>query len=68
MNNELYVDDLVFVGFNSRIAALHRQTGELVWNWKSPSGSDLVALLQDGDPWIAAFAGRRGSTALRRIR
>jgi outer membrane protein assembly factor BamB len=29
------VQDLVFVGLNSRLAALQRDTGEIVWQWKA---------------------------------
>jgi outer membrane protein assembly factor BamB len=49
--------DLVFVGFNSRVAALDRLTGELRWQWKSPEGSGFVALLLDGDQLIASVQG-----------
>ena len=46
--------DLVFAGFNSRVLALDRYTGEVVWEWKSPKGtSSHVALLLDGDRLIA---------------
>jgi outer membrane protein assembly factor BamB len=49
---------LVFVGFNSRVAALDRQTGAVVWNWKSPKGSsNYVALLLDGDQLIVSIQG-----------
>ncbi|MEZ6037661.1 MAG: PQQ-binding-like beta-propeller repeat protein [Planctomycetota bacterium] len=51
------VADLVFVGFNSRAAALHRESGEIVWKWKSPQGSGAVALMLDGDRVIAAVKG-----------
>ena len=54
---ERTIRDLVFVGFNSRIAALDRYTGELVWEWKSPQGSGFVALLLDGDRLIASVNG-----------
>ncbi len=39
--------DLVFVGFNSRIAALHRDKGEIVWQWTAPQpmGRAFVSLL-----------------------
>ena len=58
VNQPLYaVDDLVFVGFNSRIAALDRATGELVWDWKSPKGSGFVALLLQGDQLIVSVYG-----------
>ena len=51
------VNELVFVGFNSRVAALDRQTGEKVWEWKSRKGSGYVALLLDGDRLIVSVIG-----------
>ena len=53
----IVVADLVFVGFNSRAAALRRETGEILWKWKSPQGSGAVALMLDGDRVIAAVKG-----------
>lgn len=49
--------DLVFVGFNRRVAALERQTGELVWEWKAPNGLSYVSLLLDGEMLIASVNG-----------
>ena len=50
--------DLVFVGFNSRVLALDRDTGEVVWDWKSPKGqSTHVAVLLDGDRLIVSVHG-----------
>lgn len=49
--------ELVFVAFNSRAAALNRQTGKIVWNWKSSKGSGFVALLLDGDRLMASVGG-----------
>lgn len=54
---ERTIADLVYVGFNSRVVALDRYTGELVWSWKSPHGSGFVALLLDGDRLIASVNG-----------
>lgn len=54
---ERQVEDLVFVGFNSRVVALDRYTGELVWQWKSPKGTGFVTLLLDGDRLIASVQG-----------
>jgi outer membrane protein assembly factor BamB len=49
---------LVFVGFNSRVAALDRQTGDVVWSWKSPQGSgQYVGILLDGDRLIVSIQG-----------
>jgi hypothetical protein len=50
-------DQLIFVGFNSRIAALDRDTGELVWKWVSPKGSGLPVVLLDGDRLIVSVMG-----------
>ncbi len=51
------LDDLVFTGFNNRIAALHRDTGDIVWQWTAPSGSTYTSLLLDGDRLIACVHG-----------
>jgi outer membrane protein assembly factor BamB len=42
-------NDLLFVGFNGRVAALARHSGELVWKWKcpKPSGRMVAVLVQD---------------------
>ena len=49
--------DLVFVSFNSRAAALHRDTGKIIWDWKSSKGTGFVALLLDGDRLMASVHG-----------
>lgn len=49
--------DLVFIGFNKRVCALHRDTGELVWSWKAAEGSGYVVLLYDSDRLIASVQG-----------
>ena len=49
--------DLVFVGFNRQVCALHRETGELMWSWKAPEGSGFVVLLYDTDRLIASVQG-----------
>ncbi len=51
------VEDLMFVGFNSRAAALDRQTGDVVWQWKAPSGSGFVSVLLDGERLFVAVQG-----------
>lgn len=49
---------LVFLGFNSYVTALDRDTGEIVWKWVSPEGSsDYVSLLLDGDRLIVSVEG-----------
>lgn len=50
-------ESLVYVGFNSRVVALDRTTGRLVWDWKSPKGSGFVAVLLDGDRLMVSVQG-----------
>ena len=50
--------EIVLLGFNSRVIALHRDTGEVLWKWKSPKGrASYVAVLLDGDRVIASVHG-----------
>lgn len=49
--------DLIFVGFNSRVCALDRDTGSLVWQWKAAQGTGFVVLLYDTDRLIASVQG-----------
>ena len=49
--------DLVFLGFNKRVVALDRYSGELAWEWKAPKGSGYPALLLDGDRLIVCVQG-----------
>ena len=44
------VNDLVFVGLNGRVIALHRDTGDLVWKWAPAStAAGFVAFVVDGN-------------------
>lgn len=54
---DLSVMDLVYVGFNSRVVALHRDTGEIVWDWTAGKGSGFPAVLLDGDRLIVSVNG-----------
>ena len=49
--------DVVYLGFNLRVLALDRLTGEIAWEWKSPKGSGFVSLLLDADLLIASVNG-----------
>ena len=52
------MNEFVFVGFNSRVAAVDRRTGDIVWEWKSPKGRhSFVALLLDGDQLFVSIHG-----------
>lgn len=53
----MHLSDLIFTGFNKRVAALHRLTGEIVWQWTAPSGSNYTSLLVDGDRLIVSVDG-----------
>ncbi len=56
-SQDLTLMDLVFVGFNRRVVALHRDTGDLIWSWKSPNGSGFPAVLLDGDRIVVSVSG-----------
>ena len=50
------IDQLIFVGLNGKVAALHRDSGEIVWvNTEMRFG--LVTLLLDGDRLIVSNSG-----------
>jgi len=53
------IKNLVFVGFNSRVLALDRETGDGVWSWQAPKPKNggYVTLLLDGDRLIVSVIG-----------
>src|SRR5258708_4266670 len=53
------LNDLIFVGFNSRAAALDRETGEIIWSWQArkPKFNGYVTMLLDGDRLIVSVNG-----------
>jgi outer membrane protein assembly factor BamB len=52
------INDLVFIGLNGRVIALHRDTGDLVWKWAPTSTTaGFVALVVDGDRLIVSDNG-----------
>lgn len=54
----LGIMDLAYVGFNSRVIAMDRETGRNVWSWHSPKGrSQHVAVMLDGDRLIVSVRG-----------
>jgi outer membrane protein assembly factor BamB len=50
------IEQLIFVGLNGYVAALHRDTGELVWT-NDQMHSGYVTLLLDGDRLIVSTNG-----------
>jgi outer membrane protein assembly factor BamB len=57
MAESLTTDDLLFVSFASKVFALHRGNGSVVWKWKAPKGTGLVTVLPDGDRLFASCQG-----------
>lgn len=51
------MSNAVFVGFNSRVAAVDRDSGTTLWTWKSHKGSGYVTLLLDGNRLIVSVQG-----------
>jgi outer membrane protein assembly factor BamB len=52
-------ENLVFVGFNSHVLALDRDSGDIVWSWQAPKpkNAGYVTLLLDGDRLIISVNG-----------
>lgn len=50
------LSELVFLGFNKRVAALDRRTIALVWGWKAPRGWQYVSLLLVDDEQLIVSA------------
>ena len=50
------IEQLIFVGLNGYVLALHRDTGEIVWS-NSEMHSGYVTLLLDGDQLIVSTNG-----------
>jgi outer membrane protein assembly factor BamB len=50
------IDQLIFVGLRGYVIALHRDSGEIVWNC-SELKSGPITLLLDGDRLIASTNG-----------
>jgi outer membrane protein assembly factor BamB len=52
-------DRFVFVGFNSRVLGIDRDSGDTVWMWQAPrpKSAGYVTLLLDGDRLIISVNG-----------
>jgi outer membrane protein assembly factor BamB len=50
------IDQLIFVGLNGYVLALHRDTGEIAWSNNSLE-SGYVTLLLDGDRLMVSCSG-----------
>jgi outer membrane protein assembly factor BamB len=53
------IDHLVFVGLRGYVLALHRDSGEKMWEWAAPnmSATGFTSLVLDGDRLIAGING-----------
>ena len=49
--------DLVYVALRSRVAALNRRTGEMMWKWCARKGSTYSTLLLDRELLIVSVDG-----------
>lgn len=50
------IEQLVFIGLNGYVLALHRDTGEIIWS-NDEMKSGYVTLLLDGDRLIVSTSG-----------
>jgi len=53
----LTTDDLLFVSFGDKVFAVDRADGSIVWKWKAPKSTGLVALLPSGDRLFVSING-----------
>ncbi len=51
------ISDFVFSGFNSRVAAINRRTGQILWQWQAPKGTCYVSLLLEADMLVVSVDG-----------
>tara|TARA_R110002095_G_scaffold95372_1_gene83291 strand:- start:3596 stop:3988 length:393 start_codon:yes stop_codon:yes gene_type:complete len=57
-SDSITIADILFVSFNSRVFALNRDTGDLLWNWKSSKGrSNYVSILVDDEQLFVSIDG-----------
>jgi outer membrane protein assembly factor BamB len=57
---EIDIHDLIYVGFNSRVAAINSKSGDIIWDWRAPkpaSGGYVTLLLLDENRLIASVNG-----------
>jgi outer membrane protein assembly factor BamB len=57
VTHDAHIADLIYVGLNSRAAALYRTSGKVAWQWKAGKGRGFVAILLDGEHLIASVQG-----------
>jgi len=57
INSPMNINELIFTGFNHRVAALNRNSGNLIWQWRAPQGTQYTTLLLDGDVLIVSVDG-----------
>jgi outer membrane protein assembly factor BamB len=52
----MHLKDLLFLGLNGRVAALDRDSGEIVWEWKAKSGAGkyMTLLVDQGQLFVSA--------------
>ena len=52
------IDEMAFVGLNGRVLGVDRETGRLVWEWRSPKPrSGFVSVMLDGDRLLVGISG-----------
>lgn len=56
-NRALTTDDLLFVSFVDKVIAVDRLDGSIVWKWKAPKSTGLVAMLPSGDRLFVSING-----------
>ncbi len=54
----VWLENIIYVGFNKRVVAMDRQTGEICWTWKPKSkGGSYTTLMLERDMLIVSICG-----------
>ncbi len=51
------MNDVLYVGFNRRVAAIDQRSGSIIWQWKASHGSGFVSLLLEGEQLFVSVNG-----------
>ena len=51
------MNDVLYVGFNRRVAAIDQRSGSVIWQWKASHGTGFVSLLLEGEKLFVSVNG-----------
>lgn len=51
------MNDVLYVGFNRRVAAIDQRSGAVIWQWTASHGTGFVSLLLEGEQLFVSVNG-----------